>query len=82
MAELNKGIALVGVLPPFVLGGSNGCNCGSTFVTTPGHAPNGGVPPEPFCMIRLPAPVDGGAPPTKHSLAPLLAMMVLLSVRL
>src|ERR671937_2932090 len=79
IAELYKGIAIVGVLPPFVLGGCNDCKLGSTLVTKPGQAPNDW--PEPLLMIRLPAPAVGPVPLTKHSFAPLLAMMVSWSVR-
>ena len=75
MAELNKAIAIVGVLPPLTLAGCNACNCGSVVVTTPGQAPKGCVP-EPFCMIKLPAPLTETRLVKKHSLAPLFAIIV------
>ena len=64
---------MVGVLPPFMLGGCNGPNCGSVVATTPGHAPND---PEPLLMIRLPAPALATDPATMHSFSPLLDRMV------
>src|SRR5258708_7425238 len=72
MAELNSGVAIVGVGPVLFC---NGPNCGSAVVTTPGHAPKGCVP-EPFCTIRLPAPLTVTRLLKKHSLAPLFAMIV------
>src|SRR5215475_11738890 len=78
IAELYNGIAMVRVGPPL------SCsipNCGSTLVTTPGHAPNGCVP-APLLVIRLPVPVSVTLPVKKHSFAPLLAMSVSLTVKL
>src|SRR5437660_1572792 len=72
IAELYKGMAIVGVGPVLFC---NGPNCGSAVVTTPGHAPKGCVP-EPFCMIRLPTPFTVTRLLKKHSLAPLFAMIV------
>src|SRR5205807_4606499 len=78
MAELYKGIAIVGVGPVL---SCNGPNCGSAVVTTPGHAPKGCVP-EPLFMIRLPTlPVVVTLPVKKHSFAPLFAMIVSWSVK-
>src|SRR5438874_3985441 len=72
MAELNRGMAIVDVGPVL---SCNGPNCGSVVVTTPGHAPKGCVP-EPFFMIRLPAPLVVTRLVKKHSLTPLFAMIV------
>ena len=80
MAELYNGIAMVGVSPPFTFGGCGFCNCGSTVVTTPGQTPNG-PEPEPFCMIKLPAPERVTNPVKKHSFAPLFAKIVLFNVK-
>src|SRR5206468_8645166 len=76
IAELPMGIAIVGVWPPL---SCNGPKLGSAVVTTPGHEPNGCVP-EPLLMIRLPAPLRVTLPVKKHSLSPLLAMIVSSSV--
>src|SRR6476659_1753602 len=72
MAELNSGMAIVGVGPVLFC---NGPRLGSAVATTPGQELNGCVP-EPFCMIRLPAPLLLTRPVKKHSLAPLFAIIV------
>src|SRR5262249_30847243 len=74
-AALVARIAIVGVLPGLFSCRDN--NCGSLVVTTPGHGEKK-LDPEPLFMIKLPAPTAFTKPATKkHSLAPLLAIMLL-----
>ena len=77
MAELNRGIASVGVGPPLSFS-PFGSSCGSVVVTTPGQAPND---PDPLFIIRLPTPDLFTVLPanTHSSVAPLLAVIVLLA---
>src|SRR5205807_4660834 len=79
MAELKRGIASVGFGPPLSCS-PFGSSWGSVVVTTPGQVPKG-CAPEPLLMIRLPAPDRITLPVKKHSFAPLLAMIVLSSVK-
>src|SRR4051794_8873541 len=79
IAGLPRKIALVGVLPG--LFSCSGCSRGLLVLTTPGHAENDPVP-EPLLVIKLPAPLTFMLPVKKHSLFPLLAMIVLFRMKL
>jgi hypothetical protein len=76
MAELNNGIAIVGVLPGELI--CKEPNCGSAVATTPGQAPK---LPVPLLVIRLPALslVRVTDPNVPHSFAPLFVKIVLAS---